>query len=200
MDDKTVRTSAQRDLDLVKQAMKGDQHAYAELLKAYRESIYYMMMKMVRNADDADDLTIEAFGKAFKRLESFNSDYAFSTWLFRIASNNAIDFIRKKKKASIYSIDEDFNDDESKGVFEVKSGDLNPEQELIKDQRIKEMHRIINLLKPKYKQLIEMRYLKELSYDEIASEMDLPVGTVKAQLFRARELMHEIMKHSANNF
>ena len=96
MDDKTVRTSAQRDLELVKQAISGDQSAYAQLLKAYRESIYYMMMKMVRNADDADDLTIEAFGKAFKRLESFNPEYAFSTWLFRIASNTAIEFIRKK--------------------------------------------------------------------------------------------------------
>lgn len=200
MDDKTVRTSAQRDLELVNQAIQGDQSAYAQLLKTYRESIYFMMMKMVRNADDADDLTIEAFGKAFKRLESFNPEYAFSTWLFRIASNNAIDFIRRKKKASIYSIDEDYNDEDSKGVFEVKSGDLNPEQELMKEQRIQEMHRIISLLKPKYRQLIEMRYLKELSYDEIAAEMDLPLGTVKAQLFRARELMHEIMKHSANKF
>lgn len=200
MDDKTVKTSAERDLELVKQAIAGDQSAYASLLKAYKESIYYMMIKMVRNADDADDLTIEAFRKAFKRLDSFNPEYAFSTWLFRIASNNAIDFIRKKKKASTYSIDEDYNDDDSRGVFEVKSADLNPEQELMKEQRIKEMHRIINILKPKYRQLIEMRYLKEMSYDEIATEMDLPLGTVKAQLFRARELMHEIMKHSANNF
>ncbi|MEQ9186840.1 MAG: sigma-70 family RNA polymerase sigma factor [Cryomorphaceae bacterium] len=200
MEERPIGSSAQRDQAWVDRALKGDQSAYTELLETYRENIYYMMMKMVRNADDAEDLTIEAFGKAFKRLPSFNPEYAFSTWLFRIASNNAIDFIRKKKKASTFSIDQEMDDDEGRSTFDVKSEGLNPEQAFMKGQRIEEIHKIINALKPKYKQLVELRYLKEYSYDEIAEEMDLPLGTVKAQLFRARELMFEIIKHKGKHF
>lgn len=200
MEERPIGSSAQRDQAWVDRALKGDQSAYTELLETYRENIFYMMMKMVRNSDDAEDLTIEAFGKAFKRLPSFNPEYAFSTWLFRIASNNAIDFIRKKKKASTFSIDQEMDDDEGRSAFDVRSEGLNPEQAFMKGQRIEEIHKIINALKPKYKQLVELRYLKELSYDEIAEEMDLPLGTVKAQLFRARELMFEIVKHKGKHF
>ncbi len=192
MEGRSAGSNAERDLAWVTAA--GDQAAYISLLETYRENIYYMMLKMVRNQDDAEDLTIEVFGKAFKRLPSFNPEYAFSTWLFRIASNNAIDFIRKKKKADTLSLDQD-DDDESSIAFDVQSKELNPEQELVKGQHIEEMHKLIDALKPKYKKLVELRYLSELSYDEIADEMDLPLGTVKAQLFRARELMFEIMKH-----
>ena len=88
---------AKKDLTLVEAAIKGDQGAYAELMDRYRDSIYFMMLKMVKNSDDADDLTIEAFGKAFNRLKQYSPNYAFSTWLFKIASNNCIDFIRKTK-------------------------------------------------------------------------------------------------------
>ena len=195
MEGKPAGSSAQRDLAWVEAALEGDQAAYTNLLQTYRENIYFMMLKMVRNQDDADDLTIEAFGKAFKRLPSFNPEYAFSTWLFRIASNNAIDFIRKKKKATTFSIDQDSGDEDGGPSFDVKSKDLDPEQVFMKDQRIEEIHKIIATLKPKYKRLVELRYLKEFSYEEIADEMELPLGTVKAQLFRARELMFEIMKH-----
>ena len=200
MDDKPSSGSVKRDLALVSQALQGNQGAYAQLLEHYRDNIYYMMYKMVRNNDDAEDLTIEAFGKAFKRLPSFNPEYAFSTWLFRIASNNAIDFIRKRKKASVLSLDDESEGEEGKGAFNVKAEGLNPEQELMKDQRIEEIHRIINSLKPKYKLLVELRYLKEMSYEEIADHMELPLGTVKAQLFRARELMSEIVKYSSKHF
>ncbi len=200
MEEKPVGSSAKRDQAWVERALDGDQAAYTDLLETYRENIYFMMLKMVRNTDDAEDLTIEAFGKAFKRLPTFNPEYAFSTWLFRIASNNAIDFIRKKKKASTFSIDQDAEDDDGRTAFDVKSDGLNPEQEFMKGQRIEEIHKIIDALKPKYKLLVELRYLKELSYDEIAEEMDLPLGTVKAQLFRARELMFEIVKHRGNQF
>lgn len=190
----------ERDYALVRSAIVGDQSAYAELLQAYRENIYFMMLKMVKNPDDAEDLTIEAFGKAFKRLKSFNPEYAFSTWLFRIASNNAIDFIRKKKKATVFSLDEkDEDEDGYGGSYDVQSKELNPEQKLVKGQRIEAMHKIVESLKPKYRTLVELRYLKEYSYDEIAEELDLPLGTVKAQLFRARELMYEILKHNVKN-
>ncbi len=200
MDKKNVGSRMERDYALVRSAIVGDQSAYAELLQAYRENIYFMMLKMVKNPDDAEDLTIEAFGKAFKRLKSFNPEYAFSTWLFRIASNNAIDFIRKKKKATVFSLDEkDEDEDGYGGSYDVQSKELNPEQKLVKGQRIEAMHKIVESLKPKYRTLVELRYLKEYSYDEIAEELDLPLGTVKAQLFRARELMYEILKHNVKN-
>ncbi|MCD4725582.1 MAG: sigma-70 family RNA polymerase sigma factor, partial [Bacteroidales bacterium] len=90
---------AMRDYQLVQAAIKqGDQRAYAALMNNYRDSLYFMLLKMTNNPIDADDLTIEAFGKAFKKLEQYTPDYAFSTWLFKIASNNCIDFMRKKKK------------------------------------------------------------------------------------------------------
>lgn len=197
MDERKVSERTKRDHELVARALEGDQRAYTELMAAYRDSIYFMMFKMVSSKDDAEDLTIEAFGKAFKRLAQYKPDYAFSTWLFKIASNNCIDFMRRKRNTKHVSLDEGFmNEDGEESAIEIRSGALDPEEKLVKDQRIEEMRKIIDQLKPKYKRLVELRYLKELSYDEIAAEMDIPLGTVKAQLFRARELMHEILKHS----
>jgi len=199
MDSKKVSESAKRDLGLVDRALNGDQRAYTELMSLYRDSVFFMMKKMIANTDDAEDLTIEAFGKAFKRLAQYSPDYAFSTWLFKIASNNCIDFLRRKKLGSTMSLDAGFDSsDDQEGSIDVEFSVLDPEQALMKEQRIDEMHRIVEQLKPKYKQLVEMRYFKELSYEEISVELDLPLGTVKAQLFRARELMFEILKHTKN--
>ena len=190
---------SKRDSELVQRALQGDERAYTELLRLYRESVYYMMLKMIGNKDDAEDLTIEAFGKAFKRLASYDTSWAFSTWLFKIASNNCIDQIRKKKKQkNPISIDSSYSDDDDESTIDLRADVLNPEEKLMRGQRIKEMHRIVEQLKPKYRLLVEMRYFKELSYEEISEELELPLGTVKAQLFRARELMHEILKHTIN--
>jgi RNA polymerase sigma factor (sigma-70 family) len=189
---------AQYDYKLVLRAVeKGDQKAYAELMSRYRDSIYFMLLKMVNNKDDADDLTIEAFGKAFKRLEQYTPNYAFSTWLFKIASNNCIDFIRKKKNSTTYSLDKPFENDEGGGIqMDIKSSALDPEEKIIKKQKILLMHEVVEKLKPRYKELIELRYFKEYSYEEIAEQLNIPIGTVKAQLFRAREFLYNIMKNS----
>lgn len=198
MEDKNLSDRAKRDLDLVDSALSGSQRAYTQLMSAYRENIYFMMFKMVNNRDDAEDLTIEAFGKAFKRLEQYRPDFAFSTWLFKIASNNCIDFLRKKKKATLVSLDQGYsNEDGDEMTIDIEEDNLNPEQAFMKEQRKEEMHKIVDQLKPKYKQLVELRYFDEMSYEEIADELCLPLGTVKAQLFRARELMYEILKHTA---
>ncbi len=189
---------ALRDYQLVQRAINdGDQKAYADLMKNYRDSLYFMLLKMTNNPHDAEDLTIEAFGKAFKKLHQYTPDYAFSTWLFKIASNNCIDFIRKKKKYT-FSIDQNFNDDETGTELAAKipANILNPEEELVKQQKIKLMHEVVDKLKPHYRTLIELRYFKEFSYDEIATELNLPLGTVKAQLFRAREFLYQILKNS----
>ncbi|MDP4762224.1 MAG: sigma-70 family RNA polymerase sigma factor [Salibacteraceae bacterium] len=198
MEDKNLSDRAKRDLDLVDSALSGSQRAYTQLLSAYRENIYFMMFKMVNNRDDAEDLTIEAFGKAFKRLDQYRPDFAFSTWLFKIASNNCIDFLRKKKKATLVSLDQGYsNEDGDESTIDIEEDNLNPEQAFMKEQRKEEMHKIVDQLKPKYKQLVELRYFNEMSYEEIADELSLPLGTVKAQLFRARDLMYEILKHTA---
>jgi len=188
---------AQKDYKLVVRALEGEQSAYAELMERYRESIYYMLLKMVNNTDDADDLTIEAFGKAFKRLSQYHPSYAFSTWMFKIASNNCIDFIRRERKKRTMSIDTGItNDDGDSVTFDIESDGRDPEEELIRDQKMEAMREVVMKLKPRYRELVILRYFKEYSYDEIASELDLPLGTVKAQLFRAREFLANMMKNT----
>lgn len=199
MEEKHLSDRAKKDIQLVEEAMKGDQRAYTELMMEYRETVYYMMLKIVSNKDDAEDLTVEAFGKAFKRLDQYRPEFAFSTWLFKIASNNCIDFLRRKKKARTISLDEGFNSEEDTPKIDFEADVLNPEEKLMKGQRAKEMQRIVQLLKPKYRTLVEKRYFQELSYEEIADQMELPLGTVKAQLFRARELMFEILRHTKSS-
>ena len=185
-----------KDLGLVEKAKQGDQAAYAELMDRYRDSVYFMLLKMIKNSDDAEDLTIEAFGKAFNRLEQYSPSYAFSTWLFKIASNNCIDFIRKKR-VYLTSMDHAYANSDGDSVrIDVESNTLDPEEEIIKDQKVIMMRLVVSKLKPRYRELIEKRYFQELSYEEIAEEMDLPLGTVKAQLFRARYFLANMMKNT----
>lgn len=187
---------ANRDLRLVDLAIKGDQKAYAKLMSLYKDAIYFMMLKMTNNPDDSEDMTIEAFGKAFKKLGQYTPDYAFSTWLFKIASNNCIDFLRKKKM-DLLSINKVYDDEDGIEMsHNIPSHGQNPEEKMIEKQKIKLMREVVDKLKPHYKQLIQLRYFDELSYEEIAQEMDLPLGTVKAQLFRAREFLYNFIKNS----
>lgn len=184
---------AQKDLELVESAIIGDQSAYAELMDRYRESIYFMMLKMVNNTDDADDLTIEAFGKAFNRLKQYSPSYAFSTWLYKIASNNCIDFIRKKR-IKITSMDTGITNSEGDRIYiDAKSDNKDPEEVAIHKQKVLLMRELVGKLKPRYRLLVEKRYFEELSYDEISQELNLPLGTVKAQLFRARDFLSNMI-------
>jgi RNA polymerase sigma-70 factor (ECF subfamily) len=185
---------ALRDFDLIDKATTGDESAFAELMERYRKPVYHMILKMVRNVDDAEDLTIEAFAKAFKNLKRFKKDYTFSTWLFRIATNNAIDFIRKKKLET-YSLNTSFTDEGGESVnIDVEDSRLTPDEQTIKSQKIKLVRMFVTKLPAKYQRLVKLRYFDELSYEEIAQELDAPLGTVKAQLHRARELMYDLVK------
>ncbi len=187
------------DLALVEKALNGNQSAYAKLMEKYRESIYFMMLKMVRKEDDAEDLTIEAFGKAFNRLHQYSPSYAFSTWLFKIASNNAIDFIRKKR-IKVTSMDSAYTNSDGENVrIDIESSEKDPEEVTIHLEKVKHMREVVKTLKPRYRDLIEKRYFEELSYEEIAQDMDLPLGTVKAQLFRARAFLANLMEHTKHN-
>jgi RNA polymerase sigma-70 factor (ECF subfamily) len=187
---------ARRDYGLVREAVDcGNQRAYAELLENYKESLYTLMYKMVDNHYDAEDLTIEAFGKAFRSLPQYTTDYAFSTWLFRIASNNCVDFMRKKK-LQLFETNNGYRI-QSGGdntVFELNDKEPNPEERLFDKEKISEIRRLVSTLKPRYRKLIELRYFDELSYEEIAEELDLPMGTVKGMLFRAKYMLQAIMK------
>lgn len=196
VDQDHLSDKAKKDLELVQQAIEGNQMAYAELMDRYRESIYYMMLKMVKNTDDADDLTIEAFGKAFNRLQQYSPNYAFSTWLFKIASNNCIDFIRKKR-VKLTSMDTGIKTDDGETVFlDAKSNTKDPEETIMYKQKVMHMRQVVSRLKPRYRILVEKRYFEELSYEEISEELGLPLGTVKAQLFRARDFLANMMQNT----
>lgn len=191
---------AQKDFELVLAAQDGNQAAFSELMSRYRDAIYFMILKMINNKIDAEDLTIEAFGKAFRNIDQYSPSFAFSTWLFKIASNNCIDFLRKKKtrQISIISSSNDSNSNFTDGISEdsslsIQSDTMDPEEALINDQKKVLLRELVDNLKPRYRQLVEMRYFLEYSYEEIAEELDIPIGTVKAQLFRARELLYGIL-------
>ena len=187
---------AKGDLLLVEEARKGSEKAFASLMNRYRDSIYYMLLKMVNNAYDAEDLTIEAFGKAFRNLDSYTPKFAFSTWLFKIATNNCVDFIRKKQLLPA-PLDH-LQDGSGNLAVNIQSDMPDPEESLINHQKITALKEIINQLKPGYRSLIELRYYKEYSYEEISSELHLPIGTVKAQLSRAKTLLYNILIKTGN--
>lgn len=192
---KQFSDKALEDFTLIDKAIKDkDQQAFAQLMERYRKPVYHMILKMVRNVDDAEDLTIEAFAKAFKNLHRFKKDYTFSTWLFRIATNNSIDFIRKKRLQTM-SLDSSYKDDAGEPVsIDVEDKNLNPQEEAIKSQKIELIQMFVTKLPAKYQRLVRLRYFEELSYDEIARELEAPLGTVKAQLHRARELLYDLVK------
>jgi len=191
----SLTDKAKHDLILVKKVMNsGDRKAYAELMNTYADQVYATMLKMTGDALDAEDLTLEAFSKAFEKLQQYTPDYAFSTWLFRIAKNNCIDHLRRKKK-------EENNTGNAEGseldthlvTTEIPCQLPGPEQLLINRQETILLRKIVQGLKPNYKAIIELHYFKELSCEEIALQLKLPESTVKVRLFRARELLYNIL-------
>ena len=184
--------NAKNDFNLVVRAREGDQKAYADLMHRYKDSIYFMALKMVNNKEDAMDLTVETFAKAFEKLDKYQPEFAFSTWLFRVGTNNCIDFIRKKK-LNTQSINGMVDDDGDERPLQIKSDSLNPEEVSMKKEQTQTLKVLIDSLPSRYRNLIVLRYFDELSYEEISEQLDLPLGTVKAQLFRARYLLGNIV-------
>jgi RNA polymerase sigma factor (sigma-70 family) len=193
----SLSDKGKRDLILINRALaSGDPKAYNELMKLYRDPIYFMLYEKVGDQELAKDLTIEALGKAFKKLHMYTPDYTFSTWLYTVARNNCIDYLRKHKLPTI-SIDKMMlNEDGKRNTFDLRSNDPNPESVMIKKQRVAILRQIVDQLKPKYRDLVKLRYFKELSYEEIATLLEIPLGTVKAQLHRSREQLFKIMSGS----
>ena len=189
-----LTAKGERDLKLIRLALEnGDTTAYNELLKLYRDPLYFMLYEKVNDKELAKDLTIESLGKAFNKLHLYTPIYTFSTWLFTVARNHCIDYLRKNKLSTI-SIDKIILNSEGKATnLDLKSSDLNPEQKLERKQRIAMLRQVVDSLKPNYRTLVKLRYFKEMTYDEIAKKLDIPIGTVKAQIHRSREQLFKIM-------
>lgn len=173
-----------------------DQLAYATLMNKYKKAVYFTVLKMVSNKDDAEDLTMQAFTKAFRSLDKYDNSYAFSTWLFRIASNNAIDHLRKRR-LSTTSLDVNiFEDDGDQGASvstTLVDEKADPEEAMLKGQRSAIMREVINSLDDKYKELINLYYFEELKYEEIADQLQIPLGTVKVRLSRAKDFLAKLL-------
>ncbi|MCH1437997.1 MAG: sigma-70 family RNA polymerase sigma factor [Flavobacteriales bacterium] len=188
----------ERDTLLVQEALEGSQKAYADLMGFYWEQVERFLSSKLSGREDVEDLAIATFSKAFDKLDTYNTSFAFSTWLLTIASNTLIDFFRKKEQKTL-SIDRDTSDDE-RPALNIVDRSLDPEGNLIRKQKNKEISRMVHRLKPHYRELIILRYLDELSYAEIAKKLDMPLGSVKAKLFRARDLLMDILKSNENDY
>jgi len=186
---------ARRDYDLVGKALGGEQKAYTKLMELYRDPLFFMIRRMVSNDDDAEDLTIETFGKAFKMLNNYLPKYAFSTWLFKIGSNHCIDFIRKQNKIKTLSIDNAVENKDISSVEHIRAEMMDPEEKMIGEQSEIIIQDFIKKLHPDYQEILKLKYFDGLSYIEIAEELDIPLGTVKARLFRSKELLLSTFKN-----
>lgn len=187
----------ERSPEIYKQVMRakeGDQKAMAFLLERYRKSLMSMILKMVRNLDDAEDLTIEVFEKAFRNLHRFDAKFAFSTWLFKIGTNHTIDFLRQRKLKT-FSIHSPISDGRGDSfTVDVPSRDQDPAEILLRKQSHENLRDIVSQLPAMYQTLVRMKYFDELSLEEIQKEIDIPLNTIKIRLFRARNLILGILE------
>jgi len=178
---------------LIERALQDDQTAYNAIVKRYRDQIYHFIYRMVKDGAQAEDLTQETFIKAFRALASFNSNYAFSTWLYKIAANNCIDFFRKKKLQTT-SLDTPIRAKDGELQRDYPTHDQGPESQLLSKEKTGQIERAIQALPMKYRRAIELRHKEDCSYEEIAEELDIPLGTVKVRIFRAREMLKAKLK------
>lgn len=191
--------SSLEDDKLVASAVKGDQSAYQKLMDKYQKPLYFHVIRMVKDHEQVEDLIQEAFVKAFDNLKSYNTNYAFSTWLYRITTNHTIDYLRKKKLKTM-SIDEPVKTKDGDMAVQIEDTEASTDRNIIRKQRQEIIRKAIRDLPEKYRQVIEMRHLEELSYQEISDELDLPLGTVKAHIFRAREMLYKALKDKRSQF
>jgi len=181
------------DKELISRALDGNQDAYQQLLQRYQKTVYHIVIKIIRNADDAQDLVQETFMRAFNTLESYRSEFRFSTWLCKIAANCSIDYLRKKK-IKAFSMDKPYETQDGAVEMELQDTGANPEEYLLRKQKLVSIEEAIQTLPGKYKEVIVYRHHDDKSYEEIARILGIPIGTVKARIFRARELLKKKLK------
>ena len=175
--------------EAIKRAKSNDQKAFNFLLHLYWDDVYGFQLKRIQNENDAEDVTIQTFSRAFDRIETFDENYTFKTWLITISKNIHIDLLRKEKN----SISQIISNTDKK-AFQVLDESPSPEDELITKQHLAKLLRDIKKLKPHYQEIINLRYFQELSYKEISKELNEPMNNVKVKLLRARKLLAEIIQ------
>lgn len=174
-------------LEKINLAQNGDQHAFRFLLELYWSDVYGFMLQRTQNENEAEDLTIRCFGKAFEKMSSYDKQYGFKTWLTTIAKNLHIDQTRKMSITTIAS------EDSQEVAHNIPDGAPDPEDDLIRKQRLETLLNNIKKLKPHYQEVIQLRYLQELSVNQMAKELNSSVSTIKVKLMRARNLLAEIL-------
>jgi len=172
---------------LIHQAKTGDQKAFNQLLNTYWKDVYRFQYNKCKNEDEAEDITIKTFAKAFDKITSFNENYQFKTWLYTISNNLYIDHLRKKKTEMI-SINKNHRE-----MHRIVDEDPSPADQLIQAQNLAQLKAYILQLKPHYQEVINLRYFQELSYKEIAQKLDEPMNNIKVKLLRAKKLLAEII-------
>lgn len=195
----TPSTSSQIDYAVVQRAIGGDQSAFKMLFDKYKQPLYFHILKLVKDREIIEDLLQEIFLKAFDNISSFNPDYAFSTWLYRITTNHSIDYLRKKKLKT-FSIHDPIRTKDGEMSIELEDESRTTDDLIMRKQRSQILREALDSLPEKYREIIKMRHVEELSYQEIAEILDLPLGTVKAHIFRARELLYKYLKDRQDTF
>ncbi|MFZ1081953.1 MAG: sigma-70 family RNA polymerase sigma factor [Candidatus Kryptoniota bacterium] len=190
---------AEEDAALVKRAIAGDQKAFKALARRYKNAVAIIVFKLIRDKGQVEDLTQEVFIKAFQHLNDFDYEHQFASWLFKIANNHCIDYIRKKK-LRIYSIDDQIKTEDGEMEYEIPDSTYEPDLNMLREQKLRLIRKAIDSLPAKYREVIILRHQEELSYDEIAEKTGLPVNTIKVQLFRAREMMYKFLKDRIKNY
>lgn len=178
---------------LINDALEGDQRAYDVLIKKYRSSVYNLVYRMIENRQEAEDIVQETFIKAFNALKTFNEEFAFSTWLFKIATNNCIDTLRKRKLQT-YSLDTPVQTKDGEVSRDFADERYSPEQSTISSESTSIILDSVESLPKKYQLVINMRHKEDRSYEEISELLEIPIGTVKARIFRAREILKRKLK------
>jgi len=188
------------DFQTILKVLDGDTRAYTSLVDRYSRVVSSLIRKMIRDEDDVDDLTQETFIKAYKALPSFKEGFLFSSWIYRIASNTCIDFMRRKR-FSFVSIDQPISKaGEDEQYLDLEDESNTPELDYILNERKRAVEESIEKLPDNYKKIIKMRHEDELEYVEISNILNMPLGTVKAHLFRGRKLLLEYLKKHKSLF
>ncbi|MFC2131567.1 sigma-70 family RNA polymerase sigma factor [Bacteroidota bacterium] len=199
MADLNNKESQEEDFEAVKRVLSGDNSAFRVLQNKYQRLIASLIRRMVKDEDDIQDLTQETFIKAYNAMDTFKFGYTFSAWIYRIASNNCIDFLRKKRFQTV-SLSQPLYDDEDDYFLQVEDSTFRPDLEYISQEIKQAITHAIDKLPENYREIIKLRHEMELDYSEISKKLDMPLGTVKAHLFRARKLLLSELKNKRQLF
>ena len=194
--DAAVTDRMQRDYQLVCDARdRGNHKAYSDLMAIYREPLYLLLLRMTHNTTTASDLTVDTFSKAFCQLHRYAPTGTFSSWLFSIGVNTYIDYLRRRRMDMVPLSSMQRSSEGDFVEYQIPSHQLNPEESMMRDERNTALRDVVNALKQPYRQIVEMRYYDEFSYEQIAEKLNIPIGTVKIRLLRAKNLMQAIVNN-----